>query len=53
MNNQNVGGGKDRRSRKDARFLLAGSCIDGRGKNRVGKHRKGAVMGRGGVQLWT
>lgn len=33
MNNQNVGGGKEGRRRKVARFLLAGSCMDGRGRN--------------------
>lgn len=33
MNNQNVGGGKEGRSRENAIFLLASNCMDGRGRN--------------------
>lgn len=50
MNNQNVGGGKEERSRKDARFLLACNCMDGKGqKAGVGGAYtgKGELIGRG------
>lgn len=47
MINQNVGGKWEGRGRKDAIFLLAGNCMDGRARNREGEHSEGADYGRG------
>lgn len=46
MINQNVGGKREGRGKKDARFLLAGNCMDGRARNRE-EHSEGAGYGRG------
>lgn len=47
MTNQNVGGKREGRGRKHARFLLAGNCMVGTPGTETGNTLEGLSVGRG------